>query len=256
MTHTQPTPRPLTELEWDYVSHALQSFDQAALTRDPRDSSDPRAAVEAIDDDLRVGAWPGAACAAARRARRKYQAEAERRERPEPLTCDRPLRRGSMRRHCGGTLVRARTRSGAIHETPGSRYQHHVCTACGETSMRIPAPVPAATPEPTPEPTPSILVGTVISGTHRTQDLIPAFLETLQAVDPAGYTQWAFTAPFGIVPGYAQEDPDSEWWSSDDAAWTVEALIEALDAAAPAELYFGAHEADGADYGFWVYQVD
>ena len=76
MTHTQPTPRPLTELEWDYVSHALQSFDQAALTRDPRDSSDPRAAVEAIDDDLRVGAWPGAACAAARRARRKYQAEA------------------------------------------------------------------------------------------------------------------------------------------------------------------------------------
>lgn len=252
MTNT-PAPRPLTELEWDYVSHALSSFDQSALTRDPRDSTDPRAAVEAISDDLMVGAWPGEACAAAKRARRKYQAEAERREQPEPFKCDRPLRRGSMSRHCGGTLARARTRSGAIQETRGSRYQHHVCTACGKTSMRIPATIPAATPE----PSPSILVGTVISGTMRTQDLIPAFVEALRAVDPAGYTQMEFcNAPFGIIPGYAQDNPDSDWWRSDDATWTVEALIEALDAAAPAELYFGAHETDGADYGFWVYQED
>ena len=62
----------LTDLEWGYVSHALQSFDPEALTRDTRDSINPRRAVEAIDDDLRTGGWPGDVRATAWRARRKY----------------------------------------------------------------------------------------------------------------------------------------------------------------------------------------
>jgi len=66
----------LTDLEWDYVTGALQSFDPEALTRDTRDSINPRRAVEAIDDDLRVGGWPGPIRATAWRARRKYLTEA------------------------------------------------------------------------------------------------------------------------------------------------------------------------------------
>jgi len=96
-----------------------------------------------------------------------------------------------------------------------------------------------------------IISGTIIHGTLRPQDLIPAFTEALSLVDPTGYAQWTISAPFGIVPAHALEDDGAEWWQSEDCPHTLEALFDALDAAAPEGFYFGAHEGDGSDFGFW-----
>lgn len=91
---------------------------------------------------------------------------------------------------------------------------------------------------------------TVSRATLRNQDLIPAFLNALAHLDPPVYEQMTM----GIhpaVPQYAWEDDDSEWWYTESAYWVLEQLIDSLDACAPDGYYFGAHEGDGSDFGFW-----
>jgi hypothetical protein len=96
------------------------------------------------------------------------------------------------------------------------------------------------------------LEGTVIHGTMRTQDLIPAFLDALRDCAPAEYEQ-LMACPFGTIPAYVFDDgDDSPWWSSDDADSLLDELFDALNDAAPEGLYFGAHPGDGCDYGFWA----
>lgn len=96
--------------------------------------------------------------------------------------------------------------------------------------------------------------GSVIHGTHRPQDLIPAFLSMLRRVNPEGYIQLA-TGPFGAVPAYVQDEGDSsEWWDSEDAALLLEGLFERLNESCGPHHYFGAHPGDGSDFGFWEYE--
>lgn len=96
----------------------------------------------------------------------------------------------------------------------------------------------------------AILVGTVISGTLRPQDLIPEFFNELKRVDMDAYAQTIMNNY--RVPAYVfDEGNDSEWWDSEDAMWMLESLIDALNDAAPEGYYFGAHEGDGADFGWW-----
>ena len=97
--------------------------------------------------------------------------------------------------------------------------------------------------------------GSVSSGTMRTQDLLPCFLEVLREVSPVVYDQLSVAA-FSYIPAYAEEDDDSEWWDSEDAQWKMEEMFDALDEAAPDGFYFGAHPGDGADYGFWPIEDD
>ena len=97
--------------------------------------------------------------------------------------------------------------------------------------------------------------GTVIHGTHRPQDLIPAFLDALKEISPAHYTGF-ITLPFRRVPAYVpayvqDEGDDSAWWHSGDAQALLEDLTELLDEIAPEGHYFGAHPGDGSDFGFW-----
>lgn len=98
-----------------------------------------------------------------------------------------------------------------------------------------------------------MLYGTIISGTHRLVDLVPAFLAELDKLDPdvsasirAEYSDVldAIDAHTGVL------DVDV----GEDGTYLVEALFDALDACAPDGMYFGAHPCDGADFGFW--QVD
>lgn len=100
-------------------------------------------------------------------------------------------------------------------------------------------------------------IGTIIHGTMRAQDLIPAFADALdrysvgsknadliamaRAIDwslVADHPEWRFGA----------EEPWRFWLNANDI---LEALFDRLDELAPAESYFGAHPGDGADYGFW-----
>ncbi len=96
----------------------------------------------------------------------------------------------------------------------------------------------------------TLIMGSVSHGTMRPQDLIPTFLGVLNQVDPVTYSQLA-VLPFSVVPSYAQEDEDSEWWGGEDCMNVLEDLITALDNAAPEGYYFGPHPGDGSDYGFW-----
>lgn len=90
----------------------------------------------------------------------------------------------------------------------------------------------------------------VSHGTLRNQDLIPAFLEAVSHLAPAVYEQMTMGI-FPAVPQYAQEDDDSDWWYTETAYWVLEQLDDVLNDHAPDGYYFGAHEGDGSDFGFW-----
>lgn len=92
---------------------------------------------------------------------------------------------------------------------------------------------------------------TIIHGTLRPQDLIPAFLDALSVAGPDAYAQLVM-GPFGAVPAYVfDEGDDSDWWTSEAATDLIAQLEEALNEAAPEGHYFGSHPGDGADFGFW-----
>lgn len=100
-----------------------------------------------------------------------------------------------------------------------------------------------------------VKTGTLISGTHRKQDLIPKFLNAVCEYCEVEYAQ-LMTAPFGFVPAYALEDDQADWWSSEDADHALEELSGLLEDVAPVGHYFGAHPGDGADFGFWELEAD
>lgn len=87
-------------------------------------------------------------------------------------------------------------------------------------------------------------VGTVIRGTMRLEDLIPALLELL----PEERQQ-------EILKGHGMEalpPEDDVWWRvSQEAVWLFEEVWDAVEELAPPGTYFGAHPGDGSDIGFW-----
>lgn len=91
----------------------------------------------------------------------------------------------------------------------------------------------------------------VSSGTHRNQDLLPAFLGALDDLDPG--TARALRAEYApvlqAVDDGSEPDPDA-------TQWLYEALYDALDAAGPDGTYFGAIEGDGACFGFWEFDPE
>ena len=84
--------------------------------------------------------------------------------------------------------------------------------------------------------------GSISHGTLREEDLVPCFLDTLDDLAPERAE--------AIRRDYATEiaDPGS---GTDDVAWLMHTLYDALDECAPTGMYFGASEGDGSDFGFW-----
>jgi len=99
-----------------------------------------------------------------------------------------------------------------------------------------------------------IYTGTVSHGTLRSEDLIATFLPILCNLDRNTANQVGDgehdEAIIETVP-YPLPDELLEP-ASELALW----LIEKLDAAAPEGFYFGAHEGDGSDFGFWPIEDD
>jgi hypothetical protein len=92
----------------------------------------------------------------------------------------------------------------------------------------------------------NITPGTVISGTLRNQDLIPAFIATMHRIGQ-GEMAKILTPPLDV---YLNDD--HKWWDSEEASELLHEVMEKLsDAAAEHGYYFGSHEGDGSDYGFW-----
>jgi hypothetical protein len=79
--------------------------------------------------------------------------------------------------------------------------------------------------------------GTIIQGTMRAEDLIPAFCDALDEIEQGNAV---------AAEARAITDFDS------DTAWEmVHELGDELNGHALPFSYFGAHVGDGADYGFW-----
>lgn len=98
----------------------------------------------------------------------------------------------------------------------------------------------------------------VSSATLREEHLAPAFLDALESLDETKYNEvvetledWGYTLDdvydedsklYGTYPDY-----------NDDASFLVnEVLYDALNDIAPDGTWFGAHEGDGALFGFWA----
>lgn len=84
--------------------------------------------------------------------------------------------------------------------------------------------------------------GSISSGTMRTEDLIPAFAAELDYL--GGCTRGERK-----LINEANRLTDYESLAASDI---LDELFIALDERAPAYGYFGSHEGDGADYGFWL----
>lgn len=101
--------------------------------------------------------------------------------------------------------------------------------------------------------------GTVIHGTHRPEDLIPALMEELERVAPitAKLTREGTYAEEIAecltlqergedLPWEAKRGEHGEWFSE-----CIDTLIDRLDYNAPQGMYFGTHPGDGSDFGWW-----
>lgn len=82
----------------------------------------------------------------------------------------------------------------------------------------------------------------VSSGTLKSKDLVPKFLDALKTYGKDKYD------------AYIRENPEVEDWENLDdetMGWVVDELMDLLNEIAPDGCYFGASEGDGADFGFW-----
>ena len=97
--------------------------------------------------------------------------------------------------------------------------------------------------------TTNIQIGTLIHGTLRNEDLIPAFTQELAHLSDGQHP-------------LIDEINQFEWYSEDIrldisedqqeyASELVNDLMDALNEYAPAHTYFGAIDGDGSDFGFW-----
>lgn len=100
-------------------------------------------------------------------------------------------------------------------------------------------------------------LGTVCHGSHRYQDVIPALLGELEYLDSDRHAKY-----LSDIAGEALEhllavddilEPDDETTDSrmDWLSGVSADLFDILDVMSPDYCYFGAHEGDGADFGFW-----
>jgi len=87
----------------------------------------------------------------------------------------------------------------------------------------------------------------------RVQDLIPAFLSEAFYLR---LTKEERTTVRRIEGQYECMDDDSEIWDTEEASYDLDALFDILDAHSLPYFYFGANDGDGADYGWWLSDMD
>ena len=92
-------------------------------------------------------------------------------------------------------------------------------------------------------------LGSISSGTMRSQDLVQCFLDVLEDLaDGATDLTIAITSRMEFSD---KEDNCYDYYESIDVDDDVHELFDALGEYAPDGCYFGANPGDNADYGFW-----
>lgn len=92
----------------------------------------------------------------------------------------------------------------------------------------------------------SIMEGTLIHGTLRLEDLIPAFIAELRVME-------AESLKLDEIER-TMEDP--LYFDGDEAPEDCLWIMDRLDKYAPDGMYFGAHPGDGSDFGWWTVDED
>tara|TARA_R100001086_G_scaffold249689_1_gene190360 strand:+ start:212 stop:742 length:531 start_codon:yes stop_codon:yes gene_type:complete len=90
-------------------------------------------------------------------------------------------------------------------------------------------------------------LGSISHGTMRGEDLIPSFTHELRRL-------MGNTFEHGELVASVEENVKTvpNYWESEACVEDLESLFDALYEYAPPWCYFGSHEGDGSDYGFWV----
>lgn len=96
----------------------------------------------------------------------------------------------------------------------------------------------------------------VSHGTLRTFDLVHAFLNVLNEMDPPAYREMMGNDGLKTIPFSAIDDADADWWNTDVASDVLTDLEDKLSELAPEGFQFGSHEGDGSDFGFWPVDED
>ncbi len=97
----------------------------------------------------------------------------------------------------------------------------------------------------------------IIRGTHRPQDLIPAWMNVIR--DSHYFGGLLDSVPHGAIRytnGEWHIEENHPWFDSEDCnQWFVnDDLWGAMELSAPTGHYFGTLEGDGSDFGFWPYR--
>jgi hypothetical protein len=89
-------------------------------------------------------------------------------------------------------------------------------------------------------------LGSISTGTLRTEDLLERFTEALSERGVNLDTREMMADGAGEAAAF-DKSPNEERLQS----WVVDRLMEELQELCPPFVYFGAHPGDGADFGFW-----
>lgn len=94
-------------------------------------------------------------------------------------------------------------------------------------------------------------IGSVSHGTARAEDLLPRLLDAAGdlRLSKADRKEWRI---IGAHLESANESDDEAYFTADGAGKDLEVLFDMLNDYSPAFCYFGAHEGDGSDYGWWI----
>lgn len=97
--------------------------------------------------------------------------------------------------------------------------------------------------------------GSISSGTLRTEDLLDAFAYELEYHVQHNAEAWCSDEGRVARDSYMRaigEAREVEDYDSESASEMVSGLCDLLTEFAPAYGYFGSHEGDGADFGYWL----
>ena len=95
-------------------------------------------------------------------------------------------------------------------------------------------------------------IGSVSSGTMRTEDLIPTFVVELMFQSTrrdSGVSDRESHRGLAMRVGRAIREDG--YYDTDASNSDLESLFDALDCYSAPYCYFGSHPGDGADYGWW-----
>jgi hypothetical protein len=102
-------------------------------------------------------------------------------------------------------------------------------------------------------------LGSISTGTLRTEDLLPVFTYTMGELthDPISNTsRYPTEAMANLWDEAIHLIGTDQWWTIDPDDSGVDSLLEdltdALQELCPPFVYFGTLEGDGADFGFWA----